>query len=139
MDMKTALIVGAVALIALYLILRKPNCPTCPICKICPVCPLCKVCHKCSKFQGCYKDECQGRALPTYLGETDPQDCNAAAKAAGYTLYGTQFFDSKTGKAQCFGGSNMSQATECGQANNCTTNGNMVLGGWNSNAIYNVV
>jgi len=96
-------------------------------------------------YIGCYADSenANGRAFPNVAENNsgspvyDITSCQAIAESAGATLFGLQWLQTNQ-EAQCFYGSNLTQAETFGLSTNCTqlSNGSWVGGGW-TNAIYN--
>ena len=60
-------------------------------------------------YQGCWNDT-GNRAIPWYVGNMSPQQCEQTAYDTGNSVYGLQYY------GQCFVGNSLQQAQEYGQA-----------------------
>lgn len=80
-------------------------------------------------YQGCWNDT-SNRAIPNFMGNLSPSDCQQTAYNTGNSVYGLQYY------GQCFVGNNLNQAKEYGMAfggnsNECGSQGSA----WN-NQVY---
>jgi hypothetical protein len=60
-------------------------------------------------YQGCWNDT-GNRAIPWYVGNMSPEQCQEIAQLTGNSVYGLQYY------GQCFVGNDLSQAQEYGPA-----------------------
>lgn len=96
-----------------------------------------------AQFVGNYGDN-PNRAMPTFANNGSRtytyETCKKAAVDGGFTLFGLQYYSGgSNGYAQCALSNDFSAATQYGQSNSQSTNGQgqTVGGGW-ANAIYSV-
>ena len=66
-------------------------------------------------YIGCYEDRLKDRALPYQVDGQDhsPEDCEAACKSKGYTIFGRQW------KGQCFCGNAGDSHDQHGEVKDC--------------------